>query len=384
MQSSKKNNPLLVVAIMVKDEELTIIKTLESFLSSEPSYFVVVDTGSKDKTIEIIANFFKRTNVIGHIRQEKFVDFAASRNKTLKITEEIFPEADFIVMPDAEWQLNNIKLLLKFCQQERYSNTPLYLITTYMQDTEFTVARLFRLRAKNRFEGVVHESPTTITEDKCPKEINFLVNSSQNGIDKSRKRWQQDLLLLTNAFNKDNTHPRTTFYLAQTYECLELFENAYETYKHRANLNGFTEENFITQYRLGYIADKLKNTNKNYTWELAMQHYLNAFNLRPQRIEPLVKIAMHYWPENIHTCYLFIKYAYDTPYPSNDMLFIEKEMYFFDRYEIMSRCAWYQQDYTLGKEATLKALNIHPEMEHLHNNLKLYQEKLQSNEELPA
>ncbi len=380
MSVNINNAPLLVVTIMVKDEALTIIKTLESFLTSKTNYFFVLDTGSKDNTVDVVKEFYTRPGVVGFIEQEKFIDFAASRNRTLELAEKYFPNAKFFIMPDAEWRLSNPELLIEFCKQEKDIDTPLYLINIYFNTTEFTTARLFRVSHKNRFKGVVHEAPITPTEIKCPKQIYFTVHSSQQGIDKSRSRWQKDLLLLTDAFNKDKSDPRVAFYLAQTYECLNLYESAYQIYLHRSTLDGFDEENFITYFRLGCIADILKSSNNNFTWELAMQHYLQAFKLRAHRIEPLVKIAMHYWPENINTCYLFIKHAYDIPYPNDDILFIEKEMYNYDRYEVMSRCAWYLQEYKLGEEATLKALESHPEMEHLHRNLNLYQSKLNKHE----
>lgn len=384
MTTNIVNDHLLVIAIMIKNEAHTITKTLESFLSTNKNYFFVLDTGSTDNTIEVVQEFFKRENVAGQIRQENFIDFATSRNRTLELTKSYFPTANFILMPDAEWEISNINLLHNYCAAERNKTTPLYLIQTYMNSTEFTVARLFRLSSSVQFAGVVHESPTTTTNIKCPENIYFTVNASAKGIEKTRKRWQQDLLLLANTFNNDKQDPRTAFYYAQTYECLGLNEKAYNIYLHRSNLEGFDEENYITEYRLGYLADTLKGSNKKFNWEIAMQHYLQAFRLRPSRIEPLVKIAMHYWPDNIPTCYLFIKHAYDLPYPKNDILFIEKEMYFYDRYEVMSRCAWYLQEYRLGEEATLKALEIHPDMEHLHNNLRLYQEKLSSNEKIPT
>lgn len=82
----------------------------------------------------------------------------------------------------------------------------------------------------------------------------------------------------------------------------------------------------------------------------------------------LIKIKKHSMTCSIKT--LFFK---------NDVLFIEKEMYVYDRYEIMSRCAWYMGEYQLGEKATLLALESRPEMHHLQQNLKLYQEKLKCN-----
>lgn len=376
MQIENKNSPIIVVTIMIKNEENTIINTLSSFLTQGIDHFFILDTGSKDNTVKIVQEFLQNENVTGYLAEEKFIDFATSRNKTLELTEKKFPNATFFLMPDAEWHLRNASALIEFCEQEKDSSIPLYLVNINMNDSQFYSARLFRNKAKIRFSGVVHEAPTIVTENKCPESVFFEIINTHHGIEKSRKRWQKDLLLLSNSYNKNTNDPRNTFYLAQTYECLGLLESAYKYYTHRSKLHGWSEENYITYYRLGEIAEKLKNIS----WESAMSHYLQAFAMRPHRIEPLVKIANHYWPNNIHTCYIFIKHAYDIPYPKNDTLFIEKKMYLYDRYEIMSRCAWYLEEYKLGEQATLKALEVHPEMEHLHRNLQLYKNKLNINE----
>ena len=49
-----------------------------------------------------------------HIIQEPFVDFAISRNKALDLCEEKFPNAGFMLMPDAEWYLHNVQELIAF------------------------------------------------------------------------------------------------------------------------------------------------------------------------------------------------------------------------------------------------------------------------------
>lgn len=371
--------PLLVITLMVKDEEQSILDTLNSFLSSKgKNYFFILDTGSKDNTVKIIQEFLKQKDIVGFIKEELFIDFATSRNRTLELAQHYFPNAAFFLMPDAEWHLNCINSLLNFCEKEKNLSTPLYLINAKMNSMEFSTARLLRVANKIKFQGVVHESPEISTSTKCPDSIFFTIKTSNYGKEKSKKRWQRDLLLLTDAFYKNKNDTRTIFYLAQTYECLGLLENAYNFYTIRSQINGWDEENFITFFRLGCLCEELKNNNPHITWATAMDYYLKAFSIRPQRIEPLIKIAMYYWPNNIQTCYLFVKHAYDIPYPKNDILFIEKKMYTYDRYEIMSRCAWYAKEYELGREATKIALSIHPEMQHLQKNLILYEDKIKS------
>lgn len=370
------SKPLIAIALMVKNESTSIHATLSSLFKGGICHFFVLDTGSSDNTIELVQEFFQQHQVNGYIKQELFVDFSTSRNRTLELTEQQFPDIPFLLMPDAEWHLHNANALIKFCIQEQHNKTPAYLIKMKMNDMEFSAARLFRTANHIRFKGVVHEAPDVIASIKAPDAIYFEVKASAQGIEKSNRRWRQDLALLSKAYADNPQDPRTAFYLAQTYECLNELKQAYKVYQHRATLNGWDEENFITLLRLGCLAERMNSNNSILNWPIAMDYFLKAFALRPHRIEPLIKIANHYWPDNIQTCYLFISYAYNIPYPKNDLLFIDKEAYQYTRYEIMSRCAWYMGEYVLGEQATRLALKIHPNTEHLHNNLKLYQQQL--------
>ncbi len=361
--------------MMVKNESPSIEATLKNFFQEGCSHFVIYDTGSSDNTVALSRSFFEQHHCVAHIKEEPFVDFSTSRNRALDFAEYSFPNAGFFLMSDAEWYLQQGHALLHFCEQEQHKETPLYLMNIYMQGTQFTTARLFRSAQGIRFKGLVHEVPEYIATVKCPEAVCFDVRATDAGAEKSKRRWQRDLLLLTKAFHQDNQDSRTAFYLAQTYECLGLLESAFEIYKHRETLSGWDEENFITCFRLGYLAQQLAHDSPQYTWDMAMHYYLKAFSLRPNRIEPLIKLADHFWPDNIPACYLFAKHAYDMPYPSQDTLFIEKRMYAYDRYEMMSRCAWHMNEFALGEEATRLALAFCEDVPHLQRNLILYQNK---------
>jgi len=374
MSHSPDESPLIAIALMVKNESVSIQATLSSLLNGGIRHFFVLDTGSSDDTIALAEAFFKQHQLTGYVKQEAFIDFSTSRNRTLELFEQHFPNSLFVLMPDAEWHLHGASVLLDFCEQERHSDVALYLLTTKMNEMEFATARLFRTSSRIRFSGEVHEVPDTIAQIKVPSPVYFEVNATSFGVEKSKRRWQQDLLLLSEAYVNHPQDPRNTFYLAQTYECLNEIDNAYRFYQHREKLPGWDEENFITLFRLGCLATRIKQSNPSSAWGIAMDYFLKAFSLRPHRIEPLVKIAEHYWPDNIQTCYLFIHYAYDIPYPKKDILFIDKEAYHYTRYEIMSRCAWYMGEYALGEKATLLALKARPDTEHLQKNLALYQQ----------
>ncbi len=384
MNHPQQTPPLIAIALMVKNEAGSIQSTLASMLTGGIQHCFILDTGSTDNTIALAEAFFKRHHITGKIQQEPFIDFSASRNRTLELAEQRFPDIPFLLMPDAEWHLHNASVLVDFCEGEQHGHTRLYLVPIKMNATEFATARLFRTASRVRFKGVVHEVPEELPGDRVPRPVFFEVNASSRGLEKSRKRWQQDLQLLSKAYEENPEDPRNTFYLAQTCECLNDLDNAFLYYQHRAKLPGWDEENFVTLYRLGCLATRMKHSDPFTGWAIAMDYFLKAFAMRPHRIEPLVKIAEHYWPDNIQTCYLFIRHAWDIPYPEHDLLFVDLEAYHCTRYEIMSRCAWYMGDYTLGEKATRLALKARPGTEHLLRNLALYQEKLNGHPSNPV
>jgi glycosyltransferase involved in cell wall biosynthesis len=365
---------------MVKNEAETVIPTLTPLLENGVRHFFIFDTGSTDNTLAVCQKLLEEAGVIYHLVQEPFIDFSTSRNRALTLAEEVFSEIPFMLMPDAEWRLINVKGLLRFCEQQLALNTNLFLMRIVMNDVlDFYTPRLFRTQAKIRFVGSVHELPAPLVEGKLPDTIYFDYQQASLSAEKSTARWKRDLVLLLKEYGElegQEPQPRTVFYLAQTFECLENLHEAYHYYKLRATMQGWDEENFITLFRLGQLVEKLSKIDSNFTWQQAEEYYLKAFSLRPQRIEPLVRIADHYWPDNVPLCYLYASYACEVPYPSDDLLFVEKILYNYTRFEILSRCAWHMGKFQQGLRATERALSAEPDMPHLLNNLQLYREKI--------
>lgn len=387
MNSFTLQDPLtLVVVLMVKDEEPVIKPTLESYVAGltdeqkKSLGFFIFDTGSTDKTIEKAEEFFVE-QCIGNaaIAQEPFVDFATSRNRGLTLAEEKFPNATFIMMPDAEWYMVNMSGLMDFCHEHKDAvQESSYLVRIMNPSIDFYTQRLLRKSAQLRFGGVVHETIMEGTPYRVPGEMYFDLRPSKTGSDKSMARWKRDLELLLKHHNEHPNDPRTTFYLAQTYACLGDLENAYTYYKHRTTLAGWYEENFVAWYRLAQITEWLaqKEEKGEYTWRQALEYYLKAYSYRPCRTEPLIRIAQHYLAQGEHAlAYLFGHRACEQPYPSNDVLFVDKNAYDFERHDVVGICSWYIGEYEMGEHCVRCALENRPDMEHLKKNLKFYQDR---------
>ena len=72
--------PTLCFITMCKNEEHCIKQTLES-VYKYIDYWVVCDTGSTDKTCEIVTEFFKEKNIPGELFVDEWIGF--DKNKTL-------------------------------------------------------------------------------------------------------------------------------------------------------------------------------------------------------------------------------------------------------------------------------------------------------------
>lgn len=372
---SQSHDQLLVVVLMVKDEASVIVDTLRPYVDGGITNFFIFDTGSTDNTLKRAHDYFESSGIThGYSAQEPFIDFATSRNRALELAQEQFSDAVFILMPDAEWYMHNVEGLLDFCEVHRYDLCPSYLVRIVFPGNDFSTPRLIRGGLNIRFVGVVHEVLNHVTRIKVPRDIYFELGSSKGGMEKSAARWKRDFTLLLNEYEKNPADPRTVFYVAQTYECLGDLENAYKYYEERSKMAGWDEENYETFYRLGRVTALLAPYNSNFSWLQALEYYHTAYALRPHRAEPLVRIAEHYWPQNIPICFTYIRRAIELPYPERENLFVEKYTYDYARYEIMSKSAWYLGEYALGEMGTRAALKAY-ELPHLYQNLACYTDR---------
>ena len=106
-----------------------------------------------------------------------------------------------------------------------------------------------------------------------------------------------------------------------------------------------------------------------------MDYFLKAHEMRPWRAEPLVCIAQHYLEQNDRAiAFLFAHRAMNLPFPQHDNEVIDGDIYNFIRYDIVGISAWNVGEYEIGEKAVRKALEVNPNIPHLHKNLALYLE----------
>jgi tetratricopeptide (TPR) repeat protein len=368
---------------MIKNEASNICATLEPLIKAGFCNFCIYDTGSTDNTVTVVNEYLSKQNVIYRIIEESFINFCESRNRLISLAKEHFSNScRFAVSLDAEWYLTNGEKLISFLSG---ITEPLETYSVYIKDPSsgmvYTQQRVFNLTGKAYYASPVHEYVVTTSNQNCPEDIYFEWKQNTAGTQKTCERWYRDLSILMKEYHR-NKDPRNVFYLGQTYDCLGDIENAIRYYSERSLMtNGFNEEKYMAFYRLGrlYEGRYLKYISENNTeeaeeqWNCALKAYTDAFQDRPSRVEPLIRCAMHYLEP--HLKYMYAKQACITPYPSTDVLFIDKELYDYDRWDQLAIGAWYQGLYEEGYDALCKAMKIKTLPHHLQND-KLYRSQL--------
>jgi hypothetical protein len=376
---------------MVKNEAEVIIPTLQPFVDAGLTSFLVYDTGSTDGTQTVIREYFKEHGLHhAYIVEEPFVDFATSRNRALGLAEKIFVHSTFVVMLDAEWYTHNVTELIDYCKIHKNYIAPnctgscyLMRLLTVQDNINNYTPRLIRQGYNVRYRGVVHESIADAASGMVPDSVYFEYKPQKYGREKSKARCARDYALLKKSLEDDPTNMRTPFYLAQTCQFMDDWEQAIFYYQKRLDMGELSEEKYLAAYRIGcaiehIIAEAYKTgIDQKYTEEDAVSYYLKAFNMLPYRAEPLFRIACYYIRHNQHAiAYLFAIRAAQLPYPLKNCLFVENGIYDYLRYDILGQCALYVGEYAIGKAAVLQALQRDPENKHLYHNLSLYEHYL--------
>jgi len=373
------------LCMIVKDEEHIIKECLESMYKNIDRYDIT-DTGSTDKTKEIITEFFKEKGIPGEIYDHEWDGFGKSRTASLQNANK--GGADYAWVIDADDKFIGEMNFPEDIQLDAY--------TLRIKRGDFTWWRnqIFKLDSGWVYTGVLHEYA------ECPpKQENGDLRQGRIGsegyhieartlgarnvdttpIEKYSKDAEIFLSCLTNEEdpNYEPENSRYHFYLAQSYFDSKQFDKSKEWYMKRAEMGAWEEEVFYSLFRVAICSSILGEP-----WEKTMQYFLSAWNYRPVRAEPLYQIARIYrLSGHPRLGYLFAKQAHAIPYPQHDILFLANEVWDWQVLDEIGSSAFYAGQFEEGYNACMQLLkeNKFPESERqrIMNNLEQYQVKLQ-------
>ncbi|MAG28225.1 hypothetical protein CMI47_22095 [Candidatus Pacearchaeota archaeon] len=375
----------VTLCMIVKNESHIIKECLESMIPYIDRYDIT-DTGSTDGTPELIKEFMDEYGVPGEVYLSDWKGFGdsakniGSRTEALNNAKE---KADYAWMIDADdFMTGNFEYPSEM-KEDAYS------IRLGREDFVWWRNQIFRLESNWHYVGILHEYAACEKENPIVgrmggeyKVTARTLGARNVGISTQEKYKRdaeelEDALYNENSPNYDPNNSRYVFYLAQSYFDSQQYEKSLESYGKRAEMGGWEEEVYYSLYRVAMITAVLDKP-----WEEIQQAFLDAYDSRPIRAEPLYQIARLY--RQVHNKprlgYIFAKMAMEIQYPQQDILFISDEVYKYQLLDEIGATAWAAGKPHVGYAACKRLIeeNLVPdnERERISNNLKQYEQLL--------
>jgi glycosyltransferase involved in cell wall biosynthesis len=361
--------------MIVKNESHIILECLNT-IYKYLDYWVVCDTGSTDGTQDIITNFFKEKGIPGEIVQHEWKGFGHNRTEAFRACEG---KADYAFVIDADDYVDGT---MPFDKENM--DADVYALRMGRPDFSWWRNQVFNLNAgKWEYVGVLHEYARCDKQNLVAKQLigNYRVVARTMGARNLNttpiEKYKKDAETLEKALLEEPDNQRYHFYLAQSYFDSQQWAKAEEQYARRASMGGWQEEAYYSIYRIA-----LCKAMQEKPWPEVQQAFLDAYNYRPCRAEPLYHIAQVYRQKfNMPVlAFMFARAAADIPFPSQDILFVADAIYKYALLDEIAATAFYAGYPVIGYEACMKLLQENnlpkSEVPRIQSNLESYRKVL--------
>jgi glycosyltransferase involved in cell wall biosynthesis len=358
----------LVLILMIKNEEKILKRCLEA-VENVVDAFCICDTGSTDATKDIALEFLKTHE--GSLSEEPFKDFGYNRTMSFIAAKKFCEMSKYDLSSTYGLLLDADMMFVPGKLKQQNLTESGYRIIQKNGGLEYYNARIIRMDYDWKCVGVTHEYWAGPADHNLEKDICFIDDKNDGGC-KSDK-FQRDARLLEKGLIDEPTNERYLFYLAQTYKCLGRCKDSIDMYMKRIEAGGWAEEVWFSYYSIAHCYKMMSN---HIDFEKWMQL---AYSFRPCRAEPLYQLSEFFRINSQHyKSYQYIKLGQKIPYPKDDVLFIEANVYqgLFD-YE--ASIIEYYIHPEKGLRTSMNAmLKTYEYQQNIVSNLKFYAKPLKS------
>jgi len=301
--------------MIVKNECATIERCLE-LVKPWINHWVIVDTGSTDGTQEIIRRCL--SGLPGQLYDRPWINFEHNRNEALALAKEVCGSEDFILFMDAD----DLLVFTTLPQLDWGKDADCYEIEEHDVNLRFWRPFIVRASLPWQWVGKTHEFLQCSVPGKTAKLTGVYRLRGSKTNEQYKVKLDRDLAILSSS---DSDDPRTCFYLAQTLRDLGRLQEALVMYDKRASLAGWYEERWWAQYESAILKERLGREPAE-----VIHGYLQAFEARPSRSEPLVQLARYCRDKKwYHLSLMFVDQGIQIPFPVTDRLFVDASVYFW-------------------------------------------------------
>ncbi len=337
--------------------------------------FLICDTGSTDRTVDIIRRFFDERGIPGIIRHAEFRNFEQARNEALDAARASTLDFDYLLFCDADMELR----VERGDFRDRLAEPVYSLIQRHAHGgLEYANIRILRRDVPARYRGVTHEY---LDVGRLPRPVLegvwYLDHAS--GANRAVK-YQRDIALLTDALRAEPDNARYVFYLANSYFDVGDPAAAIPIYERRIALGGWAEEVYFSYYRIGLCHQRLSREGEMIRW------LLDTYERFPHRAEPLHALALHFQRKGQHRlALLFSEIGSRIPRPAEG-LFVESEVYAWRLADIMSVSLYWVGRPAEGADLARRVLEVAPpdQRPRIFKNLQFCEQALKTPRSAPA
>lgn len=328
----------LCVNLVCKNESAVIERCLRSVMPLIDSW-CIVDTGSTDDTKDIIRSVMKK--LPGRLYEQKWVNFGHNKTAALRLARK---HAKYALLMDADDTIvieqEGLKLDL---------DAQVYNLRVRYSDLEYDRPHIVATDPDFKYVGVRHEYLHAIfpPDGGRLEGLRYQVVGGGARSRNPKQKFLDDAAALMDDFKTDPDNVRTAYYIGQSFkdaggealkEALDAgesvedavakrrvhLEEAVVWFRKRGQMPGFPEEAFIAMLEAAKAIENLGRPP-----EQVIHAYLEAWEYRPYRAEPLCELARYLRcvPNWYSTALQMAKIAMSIPRPQDDVLFVQHQVY---------------------------------------------------------
>jgi glycosyltransferase involved in cell wall biosynthesis len=263
--------PALGLVMIVKDEEAVIERALRSALPYISTY-LIVDTGSTDRTKEIIREVF--ADISGEIVDRPWINFGVNRSEALALCDG---RMKWAMMMDADDNIVGAHPPSSLWERDDIDGFMMHLHHGSLVHRRLQV---FRTGIGWRYEGIVHETPICEKSDltiAVLPEVIYMETRCEGVRSRNPQKYADDAFILEKEVEQDPTNTRTVFHLAQSYRDAKDKVTALKWYTAYTKMqNADIMEKYMAYMNMINLSDD-EAEQLRYAWA--------GINLLPKRLE---------------------------------------------------------------------------------------------------
>lgn len=304
------------LCMIVKNEAHVLERCVSSVLPFIDAW-LVVDTGSTDGTQDTVCKLL--AGLPGKLVERPWRDFGHNRSEALDLAR---PLADYSFIIDADEELG---APVGFSWPTLSGDS--YLLRHLSGPTSYWRTALIANKLPWRYVGVLHEyleCPNAQPAEKVdgPTVLVRYDGGRSKGLTEVEK-YARDVAVLEAGLELEPDNARYVYYLARTYKCTQQWGLALMAYRRRATMGGYEEEVFDSLFEIARLHEQMGSPPNE-----VMAAYLNAYQQRPQRAEPLCWLARYCRLQNwFALARMFAEAASTIRRPTDDLLFVDEDVY---------------------------------------------------------